>query len=94
MFRLALIFAFSFILLALCLGVLLKCERIWLLSRASRKGFNPKKDKPTMFHVRELILQDEKEMAVQMYCQIFKVNREQAKREVENLERSIKEKNP
>jgi len=94
MFRIAIIFAFSCFFLGLCLIVLLKCERIWLINLAKRKGFNPKKDKPTMFHVRELILQDEKELAIQMYCQIFKVNRTQAKREVENLEKSIKEKNP
>jgi hypothetical protein len=81
------------LLLSVCLWVLLKSERFWLLNRANRKGFNPAKDKPTMFHVRELILREEKELAIQMYCQIFHVSRSHAKQEVENLERSIKEKN-
>ena len=94
MFRAAFIFLVTFILVGGCFFILFKGKRIWLINRARRRGFNPKKDKPTMFHVRELILQDEKEMAIQMYCEIFKTGRSEATREVENLERSIKEKNP
>ena len=93
MLKYILIISFSFVLISLCFLILFKGRHIWLLNQARRRGFNPKNNKPTMFHVRELLIRGEKEMAIMMYSEIYKVARKQALLEVEDLEKSIKEKN-
>ena len=62
------------------------------LNLMRRKGGGVLKGRPTMFHVRELLVRQDKEMAIQVYCEIFGVNRKEAKRAVDELERSIQEK--
>jgi len=57
------------------------------------KVFPPAQTSLTMFDVRECILNGEKELAVQIYCEIFKVGVDQGKKAVEELERSIQNKN-
>jgi len=45
-----------------------------------------------MFDVRRLLTKGEKELAVQLYCDIFKTNRSDAQLAVDELQRSILEK--
>ena len=42
-----------------------------------------------MFDVRRLIVEGEKDLAIQVYCRIFSTNRREAKKAVEDLERNI-----
>jgi len=53
----------------------------WLMDRARRKG--AVKGPPTMFHVRDLLVRQEKEKAIQLYCQIFNIGRKEAKKAVD-----------
>jgi hypothetical protein len=47
---------------------------------------------PTMFDVREVLLQGDKDLAVKLYCEIFNLQDvERARKEVEELERSLKD---
>lgn len=46
-------------------------------------------DKLTMFDVRQLLIKGEKDLAIKVYCEIFKTDPEEACRAVEELERSI-----
>jgi len=63
-----------------------------LFDRLRRKGFRAPKGPPTMFHVRELLVRQEKDKAIQLYCQIFNVGKKEAKKAVDELERSIQKK--
>lgn len=46
-------------------------------------------DQITMFDVRQLLMEGEKEMAVKVYSDLFDVSEEQAQKDVEELERSM-----
>jgi len=50
----------------------------------------PKKRKATMYDVRHLLMEGEKELAIQVYCEIFQTTPIKAKKDVEDLERSLK----
>ena len=45
-----------------------------------------------MFDVRELLIRGEKDLAVRVYCEIFRVGRDEAIEAVEQIERSIQPK--
>ena len=45
-----------------------------------------------MFDVRQLLIKGEKEMAIKLYAQIFKTNRSEAQKAVEEIERSLRRK--
>jgi len=49
-----------------------------------------RKGKATMFDVRHLLMEGEKELAVQLYCEIFNTMPAKAKKDIEELERSLK----
>ncbi|HLF17301.1 MAG TPA: hypothetical protein VI749_00195 [Candidatus Omnitrophota bacterium] len=93
MLRILILLSVSVFLLALCFWVLVKAKHIWFINQSRRKGFYPSKGKATMFHVRDLLLRGEKELAIQMYCEIFQVGRKEAVAAIEELERSIQQKN-
>lgn len=59
---------------------------------ARRRGLVPPPGKATMFDVRRLLLKREKGLAIRLYREIFKSNYEEAKKAVEELERSIQQK--
>ena len=73
-----------------CFSILMRTYWIWHLNQARRRGLYPLKDKPTLFDVKELLLKGEKESAIRVYCQIFGSNYSEAKKAVEELERSLK----
>jgi len=55
----------------------------------------PKKDQfiinnPTMFDVRRLLKEGDKEAAIRYYSKIFKVSDKQARKDIAELERSLK----
>jgi len=56
-----------------------------------KKPFSKKK-RLTMFDVRRLLIKGEKDLAIQVYCELFKTNSEDARHAIEELERSIQPK--
>ena len=79
------------ILIALvCFLVLLNTYRVCFLIDARRRGKWPAKGRATMFDVRHLLLEGEKELAIRVYCEIFQTTPITAKKDVEALERSLK----
>jgi hypothetical protein len=54
--------------------------------------FFPRGQKMTMFDVRNLLIKGEKDMAVRVYSQLFKVGFEESLKAVNELERSIQHK--
>ena len=51
-----------------------------------------KNEKLTMFDVRRLIIKGEKDLAIRVYCELFKTSAEEASQAVEDIERSIQPK--
>jgi len=70
--------------------VLFNAYRVWLLIDARKRGKLPQRGKATMFDVRHLLMEGEKELAIQVYCEIFQTTPLKAKKDVEELERSLK----
>ena len=79
--------------LCLCVYVFLHSRWFhWLKQGGSGKGLPPKKGTMTMFDVRQLLLKGEKDLAVRVYSEIFKVDSAEARAAVEEIERSIQSK--
>ena len=83
----------AFIIMMFCFYVLWNTCWVWSLNRARRKGLYPEKGKATLFDVRQLIIQGEKDLAILIYCEIFKVTRREARKAVDQLEKNIQAKN-
>ena len=65
----------------------------WLLIRnygQPRKIKQPPLNNPTMFDVRRLLQEGDKEKAILYYSRIFKVSSKQARKDIAELERSLK----
>jgi len=56
------------------------------------KGLPSKKEKLTMFDVRRLLIYGKKDLAIRVYCELFKASFEEASKAVEEIERSIQPK--
>ena len=79
----------SLIVSAVCF--ILLCLVYWQLVRPRR----PKKEQfiinnPTMFDVRRLLKEGDREAAIRYYSKIFKVSDKKARNDIEELERSLK----
>ena len=70
--------------------VVINARRVWSMDKARRRGKLPQKGKATMFDVRHLLMEGEKELAIQLYCEIFNAIPSKAKRDIEELQRSLK----
>ncbi len=84
-----------YILIIIALSVYIFCHSRWFhaLKQFGRdKDCPPKKDKLTMFDVRRLLVEGNKDSAVRVYCEIFKTNSKEAREAVEEIERSIQPK--
>ena len=86
------IWLISFIILSLCFCILMQTYWIWFINQARRKGLYPQRGKATMFDVRRLIIEGEKNLAIRIFAEIFKTSHKEAKKGVEELEKSIQEK--
>ncbi len=73
-----------------CFLVLLNIYRLSFLREARRRGKLPNKGKATMFDVRHLLMEGEKDLATRVYSDIFNVSLAKAKKDVEELQRSLK----
>ena len=72
--------------------VFFKAYWAWYFTRQRKQSNHPFAGKSTMFDVREHIIRGEKELAIQTYCKIFQVGRQEAQRAVEELGKSIQQK--
>lgn len=81
----------AYYLLIVLLGVLLVLSgrRYWVMAQARKDG-KITKTKPTMFDVRQLLMEGKKELAIEVYCNIFNTTPGKAKKDVEELQRSLK----
>jgi len=73
-----------------CFLVFLNTRHLWSIADARRRGKLPSRGKATMFDVRHLLMEGEKELAIQLYCEIFNTTPIRAKKDIEELERSLK----
>jgi len=66
---------------------------IWMVRKAQHVYLKEvQSHAPTMFDVREVLLQGDKDLAVKLYCEIFNLDDvDRARKEVEDLERSLKD---
>ena len=83
------------LLIILCLCVYIVCHSRWfhLLKQVWReKDLYSRRQKLSMFDVRRLLVQGEKDLAIRVYCELFKTDLEEACRAVEEIERSIQPK--
>ena len=78
----------SVIVTVMCFAVLAFLYWLWAF-RPVRPKENPSSQKPTMFDVRRLLKEGKKEDAVGVYAKLFKVSAKQARKDVEELERSL-----
>jgi hypothetical protein len=84
------VFLYITLIILVCSLIALNIYRLRFLNDARRRGKLPKKGRATMFDVRHLLMEGEKELATQIYCEIFSVNLTKAKKDVEELQRSLK----
>ncbi len=81
---------YTTLIILVCFLVFLNTYRIWFLSDVNRKVKLPHNGKPTMFDVRHMLMEGEKDLAIQYYCAIFNTTPSKAKLDVEELQRSLK----
>ena len=81
---------FAVLVILVCVLVFLNTQRLWSMNDARRRGKLPHKGKGTMFDVRHLLMEGEKELAIQLYCEIFNSPPGKAKKDIEELQRSLK----
>jgi len=83
---------YFFIVAAVCFYIFLHSQWFEKLKQVGRgQGISPKK-KVTMFDVRRHLIEGEKEKAVEVYRELFKVGSEEACKAVDEIERSIQPK--
>ena len=81
---------YTTLIILVCLLVLYNTYRVWFLIDARRRGKLPPKGRATMYDVRQLLMEGEKDLASQVYCEIFQTTPIKAKKDIEELERSLK----
>ena len=84
------VYLYTILVTLVCALVLFNVYRMRLINEARRRGKLPLKGKATMFDIRHLLMEGEKELAIQIYCEIFHVTLMKAKKDVEELQRSLK----
>ena len=81
------------IFISVMLVTLLALQIYWVLAmRKAQKQYleQASHQEPTMWDVREVLLEGDKDLAVQLYCDIFRIQDiDRARREVEEFSRHI-----
>ena len=73
-----------------CALVVYNVYKARIFDNARRLGKLPPKGRATMFDVRHLLMEGEKDLAIQVYCEIFHTTPPKARKDIEELERSLK----
>lgn len=74
---------------AVCFLMLCGMYWIWINNKVPRKA-KTRRGQATMFDVRRLLQEGDRDAAVRLYIQIFKVSIKQARKDIEDLERNLK----
>ena len=81
------------IFISVMLVTLLGLQIYWVLAmRKAQKQYleQARHEEPTMWDVREVLLDGDKDLAIQLYCDIFRIQDiERARKEVEEFSRHI-----
>jgi len=77
----------------ICLYGLFRSGWIWNLRTSRRSGLYPPRGEGTLFDVRRLIVRGERELAIRLYCEIYHVSYPKATQAVDELAKTIQEKN-
>ena len=81
---------YTTLVILVCFLILLNTQHIWSIHKVPRSGKLPQKGKGTMFNVRHLLMEGEKELASQLYCEIFNTTPGKARKDIDELQRSLK----
>ena len=81
---------YTMLVMLVCSLVFLNVYRLREFIASRRGGASPQKGRPTMFDVRQLLMEGKKDLALQVYCDIFQTTPGKAKKDIEELERSLK----
>jgi hypothetical protein len=84
------IILYTALIVLVCSLVCLNAYHAWFFIDARRRGKLPARGHATMFDVRHLLMEGEKDLAIRVYCEIFQTTPIKAKKDVEDLERSLK----
>lgn len=66
---------------------------VWMFKKAQQQHLQEIKEsnRPTMWDVREVLKGGDRDLAVQLYCEVFGIDDiEKARREVDEIERSMR----
>lgn len=66
------------------------CFIYWMWITRKDRPAKTRQPKPTMFDVRRLLQEGDREGAIALYIQIFKVPSKQARKDIEEFERNLK----
>jgi hypothetical protein len=83
---------YKLILAGLGIGIFFYIRWVWALRQARRRGNFLFPEKATMFDVRRLLQQGEKDLAVRLYGILFRTTIGESRKAVDELERGMKEK--
>ena len=81
--------AYTILVILLISILIVSLRRYWVMSKARKDGNLPK-GKPTMFDVRQLLMEGKKDLAIEVYCAIFHTTPSKSRKDVEELQRSLK----
>ena len=74
----------------ICFTVFFGLYWLWSVGPLVPRQKKPPVEKPTMFDVRRLLKEGQRDAAIRCYAQIFKVSSARARKDVDQLERSLK----
>lgn len=83
--------AVIYVLLILSIVAVIGVQLYWIfvINRQRRDENDIDRQDVTMFDVRELLMEGEKELAIKVYQDLFDASDDEARREVEAIERSL-----
>ena len=81
---------YTIVVVLVCFLVFFNTQNVWSTWEARRRGKLPQRGKATMFNVRHLLMEGEKDLAIRLYCEIFNTTPGKARKDIEELERSLK----
>lgn len=67
----------------------MRTSYLWMTRQARRKGLLPASSKPTLDDVKKLLRNGEKFLAIRVYSHMYRLDLDQAEREVDLLERNL-----
>ena len=84
------VIAYTTLVILVCFLMLLNTRHIWSVHATRRHGKLPRKGTATMFNVRYLLMEGERELAIELYCEIFNTTPGKARKDIDELQRSLK----